>query len=105
MSYLKLENQEFIEITEQEFNTLAETNPVSNLISGGLGRKFVNLDFIAEEPDNTPLKVQQAKQYLNATDFKAQNGTLTPAQEAKRTKARQLLDGSFVEPPSDLFDV
>ena len=51
------------------------------------------------------LQAQQAVDYLQATDFKFNNGTLTAEQVRLRDKAKLLLEGSFAEPPSDLFDV
>lgn len=47
----------------------------------------------------------QARTYLLATDFKAQAGTLTTEQTAIRDKAKLLLEGSFIEPDSELFNV
>ena len=48
---------------------------------------------------------QQAARYLLSTDFKALNSTLTAEQIRLRGLAKVVLNDSFVEPPSDLFDV
>ena len=46
-----------------------------------------------------------AKDYLQATDHLVLVGNSTPEIDARRVKAEALLDGTFVEPPYDLFDV
>lgn len=49
------------------------------------------------------LTKEQAKYYLSSTDFKDHAGTLTALQIDRRNNAKVILEGSFVEPDSDLF--
>ncbi len=64
-----------------------------------------DIDNITIQPPSDNYIKAQAREYLARTDFKAQNSSLTPEQNRLRAKAKVLLEGSYVEPPSDLFDV
>lgn len=62
------------------------------------------VDFVYSPEEERNDIESQAKQYLLITDFKQNNGVLTGEQNRLRAKARNILDGTFVEPPSNLFD-
>jgi hypothetical protein len=92
MQYLDINE---VEITKAEFDDL--------VVLGGVGVVILPniklLTPLGEIVDTSARdSAAKAKFYLEATDFKALSGTLTAEQTDRRTAAKLVLEGTFVEP-------